>query len=60
MILQNSLIFNDAPPTNAPSTLSKDSISQAFLALTEPPYNIDTFLEKLGFDFKIVLIDACI
>ena len=60
MILENSLIFKDAPPTSAPSTLSKDRISLAFSPLTEPPYNIDTLSEKLGFDFKIFLIDACI
>ena len=47
MILEKSLGFKDAPPTKAPSTFSKDKISFAFLALTEPPYNIETFLAKL-------------
>ena len=46
MILEKSLGFKDAPPTNAPSTFSKDKILFAFSVLTDPPYNIETFLAK--------------
>ena len=56
MILENSLICRDAPPTKAPSTFFKDSISFAFFAFTEPPYKIDTLFEKSNLDFKIDLI----
>ena len=51
MILENSLICRDAPPTKAPSTFFKDSISFAFFAFTEPPYKIDTLSEKSNLDF---------
>ena len=57
MILENSLFFRDAPPTKAPTTFCKDSISLAFFLFTEPPYKIDTFFEKSHLDFKIDLID---
>ena len=47
MILEKSLGFNDAPPTKAPSTFSKDKILFAFSALTDPQYKMETFLAKL-------------
>ena len=60
MILEKSLGFKDAPPTKAPSTFSKDKISFAFSALTDPPYNIETFLAKLWLNLRISLMEECI
>ena len=39
MISMKSGAFNEAPPTNAPSTLGSDNNSLLFDGLTEPPWN---------------------
>ena len=43
----NFFACNDAPPTNAPSTLSSSKIDLAFVLFTLPQYKIFIFKEFL-------------